>query len=119
MVCYSSGICSAAFFVSENAEQTSNHCDMINHAEADDSDASQVLIQGADSTDSSDSLCCYEGLTNSSPEDNITNIAQEVLFTLDLPNSLDNRKSKFKDSIITRSTHDPPDIYLSVSRFLL
>ncbi len=119
IVCYSSGICSAAVFVFETAEQTGNHCEMMNHAEADESDASQVLIQSADSTDLSDYLCCYEALTNSSPEDNITNIAQEVLFILDLPNPLDNRKSKSKDSIITRSTHDPPDIYLSVSRFLL
>ncbi len=119
MVCYSSGICSEAFFVSENVEQPSTHCEMMNHAEADESDASQVLIQSADSTDSSDSFCCYEALTNSSPDDNMTDIGQEILFILDLPNALDNRKFKSKDSIITRSTHDPPDIYLSVSRFLL
>ena len=119
MVCYSGGVCSAVVLVAEESEQPSTHCEMMNHAEADESDASQVLFQSADSTDSSVSLCCYEALTNSSTDYNITNIGQEVLYILDLPTSLDNRKPKSKDSIIAKSTHDPPDIYLSVSRFLL
>ena len=119
LVCYSGGVCSAAVLMAQASEQSSTHCEMMNHAEADMSDASQVLFQSADSTDSSDSLCCYEALTNSSTGDNIANIGQEVLYILDLPTSLDNRKPKSKDSIIATSTHDPPDIYLSVSRFLL
>lgn len=119
MFCYSGGVCSAVVLVADESEQPSTHCEMMNHAEADESDASQVLIQNADSTDTSDSLCCYEALTNSSPDDNITNIGLEVLFILDLPTSLDKRDSQSTDLKFARSTHDPPDIYLSVSRFLL
>lgn len=119
MVCYSGGVCSAVVLVAEESEQPGTHCEMMNHAEADKSDASQVLFQSADSTDSSVSPCCYEALSNSSTDDNSTNIGQEVLYILDFATILDNRKPKSKDSINARSTHNPPDIYLSVSRFLL
>lgn len=119
MVCYSGGVCSAVVLVAEESEQTSTHCEMMNNSEADGSDASQVLIQSAEPTGSSNSLCCYEVLTNSSQDDNIGNIAQEVLYILDLPNSLNNRNTKSTDLIIFGSSHDPPDIYLSVSSFLL
>lgn len=119
MVCYSGGVCSAVVLVADETEQTGMHCDMMNHSEADTSDESQVLLQSTEPTDSSNSLCCYEALTNSSLDDNIGNSVQEVLYILDLPTSLDNRKSKSTYLIIARSSHDPPDIYLSVSRFLL
>ena len=119
MVCYSGGVCSAVVLVAEESEQTSTHCEMMNHSEAYTSEASQVLIQSAEPTDSSNSLCCYEALTNSSLDDNIGNSVQEVLYILDLPTSLNHRNSKSTDLIITRSAHDPPDIYIYVSRFLL
>ena len=117
-LCYS-GFCSATVTVAERTEAMGSHCDMVNHEAADSSDESKVLIQNTSTTDSEYSQCCFEGLTNSSVEDNLEYKALEVLYLLDFPSYLDAINPKNIDLIITRSAHDPTDIYLSVSSFLL
>jgi len=117
-LCYS-GVCSATNLIADSADQTGSHCGMANHDGADSSDESQVLIQNVNTADSQHTQCCYEGLTNSSIEDNLANKALEVLYLLDLPTPLETSNSKSINLIITKSVHDPPDIYLSVSSFLL
>ncbi len=117
-LCYS-GVCSATASVAERTEAMGSHCDMTNHAAADSADESQVLIQNTNATDAENSECCYEGLTNSSIEVNLDKNILAVLYLLDFPGSLDSNNSKNIDLITTRSSHDPPDIYLSVSSFLL
>ena len=96
-----------------------SHCDMANPDVANSSDEFQVLIQNPNTTDTENSKCCYEGLTNSSVEDSLDKNILAVLYLLDFPTSLETSNSKSTDLIITRSFHDPPDIYLSVSSFLL
>ncbi len=92
---------------------------MANHDAADSSDESLVFIQDINTTDSQNSQCCYEGLTNSSIDDNLINTDLVVVFLLDFPDFLETKNSKSIDFIFTQRVHGPPDIYLSVSRFLL
>ena len=117
-LCYS-GICSATVFVAEGTDQMGSHCDMANPDVANSSDEFQVLIQNTNTTDTENSQCCYEGLTNSSVEDSLDKNTLAVLYLLDFPSYLDAINPKNIALIITRSYHDPPDIYLSVSSFLL
>ncbi len=117
-LCYS-GICSATVFVAEGTDQMGSHCYMANPDVANSSDEFQVLIQNPNTTDTENSKCCYEGLTNSSVEDSLDKNLLAVLYLLDFPSYLDAINPKNIDLIITRSSHDPPDIYLSVSSFLL
>ena len=117
-LCYSS-ICSATVFVAEGTDQMGSHCYMANPDVANSSDEFQVLIQNTSTTDTENSQCCYESLTNSSVEDSLDKNILAVLYLLDFPTSLETSNSKSTDLIITRSFHDPPDIYLSVSSFLL
>ena len=117
-LCYSS-ICSATVIVAEGTDQMGSHCDMANPDVANSSDDFQVLIQNTSTTDTENSQCCYESLTNSSVEDSLDKNILAVLYLLDFPSYLDSNNSKNIDLIITRNSHDPPDIYLSVSSFLL
>ena len=117
-LCYS-GICSATVFVAEGTDQMGSHCYMANPDVVNSSDEFQVLIQNPNTTDTENPQCCYEGLTNSSVEDSLDKNILAVLYLLDFPTSLETSNSKSTDLIITRSFHDPPDIYLSVSSFLL
>jgi len=117
-LCYS-GICSATVFDAIGTETMGSHCDMTNHDAGDSSDESQVLIQNSSATNIGNSECCYEGLTNSSIEVNLDKNILAVLCLLDFPDHFDSNNSKNIDLITTRSSHDPPDIYLSVSSFLL
>ncbi len=117
-LCYS-GVCSAIVFEAKSAETMGSHCDMVDHDDADSTDESQVFIQNTSTTDTENSECCYEGLTYSSIEYNSTYKALDVLYLLDFPGYLDSNNSNNIDLITTRSSHDPPDIYLSVSSFLL
>ncbi len=117
-LCYS-GICSATVFVAEGTDQMGSHCDMANPDVANSSDESKVLIQNPNTPDTKNSNCCYEGLTNWSVEGSLDKNLLAVLYLLDFPSYLDAINSKNIDLIITRSSHDPPDIYLSVSSFLL
>ncbi|MEX0999984.1 MAG: hypothetical protein WD000_08525 [Thermodesulfobacteriota bacterium] len=117
-LCYS-GVYSAIASVAERTDEMGSHCDMANHDAADSADESQVLIQNTSATDAENSECCYEGLTNSSIEVNLDKNILAVLYLLDFPGYLDSNNSKNIDLITTRSSHDPPDIYLSVSSFLL
>ena len=117
-LCYS-GICSATVFVAEGTDQMGSHCDMANPDVANSSDDFQVLIQNTSTTDTENSQYCYESLTNSSVEDSLDKNILAVLYLLDFPSYLDSNNSKNIDLIITRNSHDPPDIYLSVSSFLL
>ena len=120
MVCYSGGVCSASVLVADETEQTGSHCEMMNHSQSDKSVESQMLIQSAKSTDSSNSSCCYEALTSSSPIKESTNYMNpKVLYVLELPTSIFYKVSRSTDQTFAGSAHDPPDIYLSVSRFLL
>lgn len=96
-----------------------SHCDMANPDVANSSDEFQVLIQNPNTTDTENSKCCYESLTNSSVEGSLDKNLLAVLYLLDFPSYLDAINPKNIDLIITRSSHDPPDIYLSVSSFLL
>ena len=118
VLCYS-GVCSAIAFEAKSAETMGSHCDMVNHDAGDSTDESQVLIQNTSTTETENSECCYEALTYSSIEYNSTYKALDVLYLLDFPNSLETNNSKNIDLIITRRAHDPPDIYLSTSSFLL
>ena len=118
ILCYS-GICSETVFATEDAQRMSSHCEMVNHGETDNSDESQVFIKNASATDCDNSQCCYETLTNSSIEADLDQNILVVLYLLDFPSYLDSNNSKNIDLITTRSAHDPPDIYLSVSSFLL
>lgn len=117
VLCYS-GVCLATV-VPQEADQISSHCDMVDHGTQDSSNESQIVIQDANSDDSESSQCCYEGLTNSLVLDNIGYKSLEVLYITDLPSSLETNNSRLIDLIFTKSIHDPPDIYLSVSSFLL
>jgi len=117
-LCYS-GICSETVFATEDAERMSSHCEMANHGETDNSDESQAIIKSSNTTDSENSECCYEGLTNSPIEADLDQNILVVLYLLDFPSYLDSNNSKNIDLITTKSSHDPPDIYLSVSSFLL
>lgn len=118
VLCYS-GVCSATVFVAESADTMGSHCETANHSETDNSDESQVLIQNSNTANIENSECCYEGLTNSPIEADLDQNILVVLYLLDFPSYLDSNNSKNIDSITTKSFHDPPDIYLSVSRFLL
>ena len=117
-LCYS-GICTAMISVANGPEEISTHCHTDNHSKVDNSDDSQLFIQNASTADLQYFQCCSEVLTNSSIEDNLGYKALEVLYFLDFPSYLDSNNSKNIDLIITRNSHDPPDIYLSVSSFLL
>jgi hypothetical protein len=92
---------------------------MTNHNAADSTDESQVSIQNASTIDLENSECCYEGLTNSSVEVNLDKNILAILYLLDFPDHFDSKISKNIDLINSSSSHDPPDIYLSVSSFLL
>jgi len=116
-LCYS-GVCSATLFVAEGTANMGSHCEMANH-DADKSDESQVLFQYPSTHDSENTQCCYDVLTNSSTQDNSTYKALDVLYLLDLPTSQQTSSSRSIDLILTKRVHDPPDIYLSVSSFLL
>lgn len=118
VLCYS-GICSATDLIADSTVVTSSHCDMANHDDADNSDESQVLIQDINTADSQNAHCCYEGLTNPSIDDNLINNNLVVVFLLDFPDFLETTNSNSIDFIFTQRVHGPPDIYLSVSRFLL
>lgn len=113
MICYS-GICSATSLIAETNSNMGSHCNM-----GDSSDEHQVVIQNASTADCEISQCCYETLTNSSIDDNSGYKTSDVLYLIDFPTSLNKNSSKSIDLIFTRSVHDPPDIYLSVSSFLL
>ncbi len=117
-LCYS-GVCSETVFEAISAETVSSHCDMVDHDAANSTDESKVLIQNANTADTETSQCCYEVLTNSSMEVNLDKNILAVLYLLDLPSYLDSNNSNNIDLITTGSSHDPPDIYLSVSSFLL
>jgi len=117
-LCYS-GVCSAIASVAERTEAMGSHCDMVNHSAGDSSNEAQVLIQNSSTTNIGNSECCYEGLTNSSIEVNLDKNILAVLCLLDFPDHFDSNNSKNIDLTTTRSSHDPPDIYLSVSSFLL
>ena len=117
-LCYS-GVCSATVVRVVSTDEMGSHCDMANHAAADSADESQVLIQNTSATDAENSECCYEGLTNSSIEVNLDKNILAVLYLLDFPDHFDSKISKNIDLINSSSSHDPPDIYLSVSSFLL
>ncbi len=118
VLCYS-GICSATVLGAESTDTLGSHCEMVNHGETDNSDESQVLIKSSNTTDSENSECCYEGLTNSPVEADLDQNMLVVLYILDFPSYLDSSNSKNIDLINTKSSHDPPYIYLSVSSFLL
>jgi len=118
VLCYS-GICSATVFMTESTDQIGSHCDMANHDAAYSSDNSQLFIQNVSTFDLQSSQCCYEGLTNSSIENNLAYKALDILYLLDIPTSLGTGNSKSIGLIFTKNVHDPPDIYLSVSSFLL
>ncbi|GJM16014.1 MAG: hypothetical protein DHS20C13_13410 [Thermodesulfobacteriota bacterium] len=92
---------------------------MGNHSGADSADEAQALIQNSSSTDIENSECCYEGLTNSSIEVNLDKNILAILYLLDFPDHFDSKISKNIDLINSSSSHDPPNIYLSVSSFLL
>ena len=92
---------------------------MANHNAAGSSDESQVFVQNTHTPDLLDYSCCDEGLTNSSIDNNLINNNLVVVFLLDFSDSLETKNIKSTDLIFTQSVHDPPDIYLSVSRFLL
>ena len=117
-LCYS-GICTAMISVADGPEEISTHCHTDNHSKVDNSDDSQLFIQNASTADLQHFQCCSEVLTNSSVEDSLDKNILAVLYLLDFPTSLETSNSKSTDLIITRSFHDPPDIYLSVSSFLL
>jgi hypothetical protein len=117
-LCYS-GVYSFANIHADSAEGVSSHCDMTNHNAADSTDESQVSIQNASTIDLENSECCYEGLTNSSVEVNLDKNILAILYLLDFPDHFDSKISKNIDLINSSSSHDPPDIYLSVSSFLL
>jgi len=118
VLCYS-GICSATVSDAESVDTNGSHCEMANHGETDNSNESQAIIKSSNTTDSENSQCCYEGLTNSSIEADQDQNIPVVLYLLDFSSYLDSKNSKNIDLITTRSSHDPPDIYLSVSSFLL
>ena len=118
ILCYS-GICSATVLEAESTNTLGSHCEMVNHDATDSTDESQVFIQNASATDCDNSQCCYETLTNSSIETDLVQNILVVLYLLDFPSYLDSNNSKNIDLITTKSSHDPPDIYLSVSSFLL
>jgi len=117
-LCYS-GICFAEVSADESASEMSSHCDMKNHSNDNSSDTSQASIRSLSTTNSENSQCCYEGLTNSSIKTNLDSSMFAVLFLLDLPNHQESNSSKTIDYINTSSFHDPPDIYLVVSSFLI
>ena len=118
VLCYS-GICFAGISLDEGAKEMSSHCDMKSHNDDNGSDTSQVFIRSLSPADYDNSQCCYEGLTNSSVKTSLDSTMFAVLYTKDLPDHLKSNSSKKIDYINTGSFHDPPDIYLSVSRFLL
>ncbi len=117
-LCYSD-VSSATILNADSAGERGYHCNMTNHHDADNSDKSQVFIQNASTADLQHFQCCSEVLTNSSIKDNLGYKALEVLYFLDFPTSLETSNSKSIDSIITKCVHSPPEIYLSVSSFLL
>ncbi len=117
-LCYS-GVCSATVLIAEGSDEMGSHCEMGNHSDADSADEARTLIQNSSSTDIENSECCYQGLTNSSVEANLDKNILAVLYLLDFPDHFDSNSSKNIDLINTSSSHDPPDIYLSVSSFLL
>ncbi|MGB3363936.1 MAG: hypothetical protein WBB48_04085 [Thermodesulfobacteriota bacterium] len=117
-LCYS-GVCSATVLITESTDEMGSHCEMANHDSGDSSDEAQVLIQNDNSNDIENSECCYDGLTNSSVEVNLGKNILAVLYLLDFPDHFESNSSKNIDLINTSSSHDPPDIYLSVSSFLL
>jgi hypothetical protein len=118
VLCYS-GVCSAIAFEAKSAETMGSHCDMVNHDADDSTDESQVLIQNTSTAYKDNSQCCYEVLTNSSIKVNLDKNILVVLYLLDFPSYLDSNNSNNIDLITARSSHDPPDIYLSTSSFLL
>lgn len=117
-LCYS-GVCSATVLVAESADTVRSHCDTVDHNANDSSNESQVLIKSSNTTDSENSECCYEGLTNSPIEADLDQNILVVLYLLDFHDHFDSKISKNIDLINSSSSHDPPDIYLSVSSFLL
>lgn len=116
--CYS-GICSATDLIVDSTTEMSSHCDSVNHDASNSSDASQAYIEDIDITDSQNYECCFNGLTNSSIDDNLTSNDLVVVSLLDFHDILQTNNSKYSDLTFTHRTHDPPDIYISVSRFLL
>jgi hypothetical protein len=114
-LCYSD-VSSARILNADSSGERGYHCGMTNHH---DSDKSQVFIQNVNTADLQHFQCCSEVLTNSSIKDNLGYKALEVLYFLDFPTSLETSNSKSIDLRITKCVHSPPDIYLSVSSFLL
>lgn len=116
--CYS-GVCSATDFIADSAPETGSHCDMANHDDADNSDESQAFMQVVDTTDTQNSRCCFESLINSSIDDNLKSKGFAVASLLDFPEILVTKGSKYRALTFKHRAHGPPDIYISVSRFLL
>ena len=117
-LCYS-GICTAMISAANGPKEISTYCHTDNHSKVDNSDDSQLFIQNASTADLQHFHCCSEILTNSSVEDSLDKNLLAVQYLLDFPSYLDAINPKNIALIITRSYHDPPDIYLSVSSFLL
>lgn len=118
VLCYS-GICFAGVSSDEGTEEMSSHCEMKNHSDDTGSEASQYILESLNRSDSDNSQCCYEGLTNSSVKVDLDGSMLAVLCILDVSEHLESNSSRKIDYINTGNFHDPPDIYLSVSRFLL
>jgi hypothetical protein len=120
MICYSGGVCSAPVLFAGKIDEMSNHCDMSSHANSDASQESKLELRNSNSGETNNSNCCYEALTSSSSiKDHINQINPEVLYVMELPNSIFYKNSTYTDKTFAGSTHDPPDICLSVSRLLL
>lgn len=120
MICYSGGVCSAKILSDVVAAPMGTHCDMKDYTASSDKQSSQISIQNSESVDTKSSNCCYETLTSSSSiKDNANYINLEVMYVLELPTSIFYKDSRYTDHTFAGCTHDPPDICLSVSRFLL
>jgi len=117
-LCYS-GICSAAYLITDGPEDITSHCHTDNHDTVDSTKNYVTFNLDTNTVDTEVFDCCLDGLINTSIDDNFDYNAIAIGFISDFTSGLETNNNQFLKLIFTKRPHGPPDIYLLHSSFLL
>ena len=116
-VCYS-GICGDTAHSEASSSEAPESCHGMEHEMAD-TDVVDITLSQNGKQDTHESPCCLETLLNSSPDENVSiefTLAQILPLKELYPQTFKSIKSS-KDRLCRE--HDPPDLQISYSSFLL
>lgn len=117
IVCYA-GICGNTVYAVTSSPEAAESCHSMDHETAG-AENGDIVIIGSGKEDVNDSPCCLDSLLSSSPDEysNAVFTITEILPVIELHSTNLASKKLTQDRFI--SEHDPPDLQVYFSTFLL